>query len=101
MKQTSAIPIRACLAVYFVFLMVFLGHTFFFTDIQDFVHAGKAAEERDYMSGWTLAEKHTHVAIGYSYAETGDGDFNARRIEADNRMYDEKRRFHGGGKLDG
>ncbi|MBR4529299.1 MAG: hypothetical protein IKO80_03360 [Lachnospiraceae bacterium] len=48
-----------------------------------------------------LAEKHTHVAIGYSYAETGDDDFNARRIEADNRMYDEKRRFHGDGKLDG
>ena len=70
--------------------MVFLGHTFFFTDIQDFVHAGRTPEE-----------KHMHVAIGYSYAETGDDDFNARRIEADNRMYDEKRRFHGDGKLDG
>ena len=35
-----------------------------------------------------------HAAIGYSFAKSGDPDFNARRIEADNRMYDEKREFY-------
>ncbi|MBR4529947.1 MAG: diguanylate cyclase [Lachnospiraceae bacterium] len=54
MKQTSSIPIRTCLAVYFVFLVLFLGHAFFFTDMQSFVHAGRAAAERDYMSDWTV-----------------------------------------------
>ena len=38
--------------------------------------------------------KGAYVAIGYSYAEGGDPDYSARRIEADNKMYDEKRRFY-------
>ncbi len=41
-----------------------------------------------------VAEKGHHVAIGYSYTENGDPDYNSRRIEADNRMYDEKREFY-------
>ena len=39
-------------------------------------------------------KKHAYVAIGYSYAEGGDPDYNARRTEADNNMYDEKRKFY-------
>ena len=35
-----------------------------------------------------------HVAIGYSFAPSGDPDLKARKIEADNRMYDEKREFY-------
>ena len=41
-----------------------------------------------------VSEKGFHVAIGYSYAENGDPDYNARKLEADNRMYDEKREFY-------
>ena len=39
-----------------------------------------------------------HVAVGYSYAEEGDPDYNSRRIEADNRMYDEKREYYRDGR---
>ena len=35
-----------------------------------------------------------HVAMGYSYAQDGDPDYNSRKIEADNKMYDEKREFY-------
>ncbi|MBR5116733.1 MAG: hypothetical protein IK096_06680, partial [Lachnospiraceae bacterium] len=41
-----------------------------------------------------VRERGRHVAIGYSYAEGGDADYNAHRIEADNRMYEEKREFY-------
>jgi diguanylate cyclase (GGDEF)-like protein len=43
----------------------------------------------------TLSEERgCHVAIGYTYVQDGDPDYNARKIEADNRMYDEKRKFY-------
>ncbi len=38
------------------------------------------------------------IALGYSYAQGGDPNYTARRIEADNRMYDEKREFYRDGK---
>ncbi len=41
-----------------------------------------------------ISNKGYHVAVGYSYAADGDPDYNARKIEADNRMYDEKREFY-------
>ena len=41
-----------------------------------------------------ISERGAHVAIGYSFADGGDPDYNARRAEADNRMYDEKRDFY-------
>ena len=44
-----------------------------------------------------VKEKGVHVAIGYSYADGGDTDYKARRTEADNRMYDEKRAFYSDG----
>ena len=44
-----------------------------------------------------VSEKGVHVAIGYSYADGGDPDYKARRTEADNRMYDEKRAFYSDG----
>ena len=46
----------------------------------------------------TLAkEKGVYVAIGYSFAEGGDPDYDARRTEADRKMYDEKRAFYSDG----
>ena len=44
-----------------------------------------------------IADKGYHVAIGYSFAPGGDPDYNAHKIEADNRMYDAKRRFYSEG----
>ena len=41
-------------------------------------------------------EKGARLAIGYSFADGGDPDYNARRREADNKMYDEKRRYYRG-----
>lgn len=35
------------------------------------------------------------VSIGYSYAEAGDADYEAHRIDADNKMYVEKRKYYG------
>ena len=35
-----------------------------------------------------------HVAIGISFAQFPDPDYNSRKIEADKRMYEEKRRFY-------
>ncbi len=45
-----------------------------------------------------IREKSLYVSIGYSYADSGDPDYNSRRIQADNRMYDEKREFYRGNK---
>lgn len=44
-----------------------------------------------------VSEKGAHVAIGYSFADAGDPDYNAHRVDADNRMYDEKREYYRGG----
>ncbi|MBO4901715.1 MAG: sensor domain-containing diguanylate cyclase [Lachnospiraceae bacterium] len=41
-----------------------------------------------------ISGKGANVAIGYSFAEAGDPDYNARRAEADGKMYDEKREFY-------
>ena len=45
-----------------------------------------------------VTERGFHVALGYSYVQDGDPDYNTRKIEADNRMYDEKRRFYSNDK---
>lgn len=45
-----------------------------------------------------IAQSGANVAIGCSYTENGDPNYNARRIEADNRMYYEKRAFYRDGK---
>ncbi|MBO4903995.1 MAG: GGDEF domain-containing protein [Lachnospiraceae bacterium] len=41
-----------------------------------------------------IAEKNIHVAIGISFAQFPDPDYNSRKIEADKRMYEEKRLFY-------
>ena len=41
-----------------------------------------------------VTEKGFYVAVGYSYAEAGDPDYNARKSEADAKMYEEKRSFY-------
>ena len=44
-----------------------------------------------------VVQKGRHVAIGYSYAQGGDPDYRARKTEADNKMYDDKREFYSNG----
>ena len=44
-----------------------------------------------------LSEKGVRMAIGYSFAEGGDPDYKDRMLEADNRMYEEKRKFYSEG----
>lgn len=44
-----------------------------------------------------IGDKGFHVAIGFSFADGGDPDYNARMKEADNRMYEEKRAFYSNG----
>ena len=41
-----------------------------------------------------VSRKGAHVAIGSSYAEGGDPNYQTRRTEADSKMYEEKRRFY-------
>ena len=41
-----------------------------------------------------VESKGIHVAIGCSFADGGDPDYGARKAEADQRMYDEKRAFY-------
>ena len=41
-----------------------------------------------------MKEKGAQVAIGFSFADGGDPDYNARRTEADKKMYEEKREFY-------
>ena len=45
----------------------------------------------------TVAQKGIQVAVGFSYAAGGDPDYNKHRIDADNRMYEEKRKFYSEG----
>ncbi len=35
-----------------------------------------------------------HVALGGSFAQQGDEDYNSHKMEADQRMYEEKKRFY-------
>ena len=44
-----------------------------------------------------VAQKGIQVAVGFSYAAGGDPDYNKHRIDADNRMYEEKRKFYSEG----
>ena len=44
-----------------------------------------------------ISQKGIQAAIGYSYAAGGDPDYNKHRIDADNRMYEEKRKFYSEG----
>ncbi|MCR5357124.1 MAG: sensor domain-containing diguanylate cyclase [Lachnospiraceae bacterium] len=41
-----------------------------------------------------IKEKGHYVAMGYSYATDGDPDYRSRKVAADNKMYDEKRKFY-------
>lgn len=41
-----------------------------------------------------VEQKGIHVALGGSFAQYGDKDYNSRKMEADKRMYDEKRQFY-------
>ncbi|MCR5303568.1 MAG: hypothetical protein K6E33_03320, partial [Lachnospiraceae bacterium] len=50
---------------------------------------GKITAFRDMVRG-----KGHYVSVGFTYADNGDPDYNSRRIEADNRMYDDKREFY-------
>ena len=42
----------------------------------------------------TASEKGYHVALGYSYSKGGDPDYNSHKLDADNRMYEEKREYY-------
>ncbi|MBR5406812.1 MAG: sensor domain-containing diguanylate cyclase [Lachnospiraceae bacterium] len=57
----------------------------------------QAFESRIYGFKSLIAKKGYHVAVGYSYAKDGDPDYNSLKIEADNRMYDEKREYYSSG----
>ncbi|MCR5675228.1 MAG: sensor domain-containing diguanylate cyclase [Lachnospiraceae bacterium] len=54
MKQTSSIPIRICLGVYFVLLLLFLIHAFSRADMLKFIRADDEAEKRDYANAWEM-----------------------------------------------
>ncbi len=54
MRSNSVKLLRTVNIFYFLILALFLYHVFFFTDMQDFILAGKEAENRDYTSGWYL-----------------------------------------------
>ncbi|MCR4739356.1 MAG: diguanylate cyclase [Lachnospiraceae bacterium] len=54
MKHKSTLSIKVCVIIYFCLLLSFLGYLVLFTDVKDFMNAGKKAEERDYSSGWKL-----------------------------------------------
>ncbi len=45
-----------------------------------------------------FSERKLQVSVGISYAEGGDHDYGAHFKEADNRMYNEKRKFYSGKK---
>ena len=41
-----------------------------------------------------VEQQGVHVALGGSFTQYGDKDYNSRKMEADQRMYAEKRRFY-------
>lgn len=51
-------------------------------------------EEKIEKVRFMTSEKGVQVSIGYSYAEGGDADYETHRIEADNKMYVEKRKYY-------
>ncbi|MCR4764459.1 MAG: diguanylate cyclase [Lachnospiraceae bacterium] len=59
--------------------------------------SGQAFEEKMAILRRMIAGKGHHVAVGSSYAAGGDADYNAHRLEADNRMYEEKRAYYRAG----
>ncbi|MBR5967121.1 MAG: diguanylate cyclase [Lachnospiraceae bacterium] len=65
--------------------------------IYTYADSKDAFEEKVAMLNKMISEKDIHMAIGSSFAEGGDPDYEARRLEADNRMYEEKRAFYSDG----
>ncbi|MBO4506015.1 MAG: diguanylate cyclase [Lachnospiraceae bacterium] len=65
--------------------------------IYTYADSKAAFEEKVAMLNKMISEKDIHMAIGSSFAEGGDPDYAARRLEADNRMYEEKRAFYSDG----
>ncbi|MBR6380985.1 MAG: diguanylate cyclase [Lachnospiraceae bacterium] len=47
-----------------------------------------------------LESRNRHAAIGTSFARAGDADYHRHKTEADNRMYEDKRRFYSAGGHD-
>ncbi len=54
MKQRSVKLLRTVNIFYFLLLALFLYHVLFFTDMQDFIMAGKESGDRIYNTGWYL-----------------------------------------------
>ena len=54
MRPNTNNILKAFVLIYFVLLILVLGHIYFYTDMQDFLNADRDAAERDYAEGWTI-----------------------------------------------
>ena len=85
--------VASCLAAVFGYENVYrMGGDEFAVYVYEDSRAG--FETRVEKARSMMKEKGTQVAIGCSFADGGDPDYNARRTEADRKMYEEKREFY-------
>ena len=54
MRADNSKLMKIFLIVYFAVLTMFICRIVFFTDLKDFINAGKEAVERDYTTDWIL-----------------------------------------------
>ena len=69
---------KVCVFVYFIILILILGHVCFYTDMWEFVHADKEAANRDFTSDWILDTGET-VEIDVITAGKLGGGFTASK----------------------
>ncbi len=78
MRSTLGRLMKVCVFAYFIILILTLGHVWFFTDMQEFVHADKEAADRDFTGDWILDTGET-VKIDVITAGKRGGSFTASK----------------------
>ncbi|MCR4908427.1 MAG: sensor domain-containing diguanylate cyclase [Lachnospiraceae bacterium] len=73
MRSNLGMLTKACVLVYFIILILTLGHVWFYTDMQEFVHADKEAADRDFTSDWILDSGETVEIDVFTAGKLGGG----------------------------
>ena len=82
MRSQYPKSIRICLIIYFVLLTVFFFRIIVFTDLSDFILAGKTNPDYDYTAGWTLDNGESVDLNDFSARKYG-GSFTVSKVLPD------------------
>ena len=85
MKTDHSKLIRFFLAVYFITLLLFICRIVFYTDLKDYINAGKEAAGRDYSEDWILDSKEPVNLYDISAGDMG-GSYAVSKVLPDKML---------------